>query len=396
MFKELFGSCSTDGGPVEPLVVDAFWYTEMYALEYGFARNSSRLPVGNYPRAPLFAENPPRASVDAASLLYCAAPASSVRNHLAAEPYRLLQGEVARRVFSGALFSGDGYVCQCGTRAQAPRQLLGQVWLMPTLCRRNCAVLTGMAASALDVCLEKLVAGSRPSTVYGQPPGEPWRRKTVLGNVVGHLMFSVVVNSDSGPAPHLRVCLAGCVQGVRESHLLLPSDAHPRSRRDGRFVARQREPTEDLPRARQRLCHPWCRIEREWGAGDIASTFEFVASTPVRFVCGGAGGKRILGVALRPASWEFWLEINRDAATASGMPYAWIDATLNAHQRMAQRAGPPSAGGGMSVYLSNSGSNVALPLLMSYSEVKGMFDLKLRRLESGICRYQDLFARSFF
>ena len=72
----------------------------------------------------------------------------------------------------------------------------------------------------------------------------------------------------------------------------------------------------------------------------MPSTFEFAAGVPVRFVCGGVGGKRSLGMAPPPASWGLWLEINRDAATASVTPYALIDATLNAQQRMVRRTKP--------------------------------------------------------
>ena len=44
-----------------------------------------------------------------------------------------MQGEVARRDLSGALFNGDGYVYEYVARAQAPRHPVVQAWLLPTL-----------------------------------------------------------------------------------------------------------------------------------------------------------------------------------------------------------------------------------------------------------------------
>ena len=97
----------------------------------------------------------------------------------------------------------------------------------------------------------------------------------------------------------------------------------------------------------------------------MVSTFEFAPGSPARFVCGGVEGNRILGMAPRPVSWQFWTEIIRDVATASGIPYVWIDATFNAAQRVAQRAEPPSAGGDVSAFPSNTGSKVTSPSLLS-------------------------------
>ena len=138
---------------------------------------------------------------------------------------------------------------------------------------------------------------------------------------------------------------------------------------------------ESLSRACQRLCDSLSRIIREWGTGETSATFEFVAGAPVRFVYGGVRGNRILGMLPCPAtSWEFWLQINRDAATASGIPYVWIDATLNVRRRMAQRTKPPPASGDMSAYSSNTGSEVTSPSLLPYCEVKTMFDVEMRRV----------------
>ena len=82
------------------------------------------------------------------------------------ELYRLLRGEVARRDLSGALFSRDGYVYLNVARAQALRQLLAQVWLLPTLSRQNSNVLTEVVASAVNACSIRLVVGLRPPAEY--------------------------------------------------------------------------------------------------------------------------------------------------------------------------------------------------------------------------------------
>ena len=92
-FKELFGSCPVAGGPLEALLVDAFRYTELYASECGFARNSSRLPRRR-PRWSLFAEDLPKTSVGPARQLFCAVSGRFAPNHAAVEPRRLLQGKV--------------------------------------------------------------------------------------------------------------------------------------------------------------------------------------------------------------------------------------------------------------------------------------------------------------
>ena len=107
MFRKLFGSCPGDEGPVETSLVHAVRHAEMYVLEYGFARNSSRLSCRRA-RLLLFAEDYPETSVGAAWFLYRAVSKKFAPNHVAVEPYRLLQDEVARRDLPGALFSGDG------------------------------------------------------------------------------------------------------------------------------------------------------------------------------------------------------------------------------------------------------------------------------------------------
>ena len=89
MFKELSGSCSIGEGPVETLHVEAFRYTEMYALEYGSARNSSRLPCRR-PLRSLFPEGYPKTSGEPARLLNRAVSEKFAPNHLAMEAYCLL------------------------------------------------------------------------------------------------------------------------------------------------------------------------------------------------------------------------------------------------------------------------------------------------------------------
>lgn len=246
--KELFGSRPANEGTVDTLLVAAFRYTEMYALESGFVCNSSRLSRRR-PRLSLFAEDYPRTSVGPVRLLYRAVSRKFVLNHLAAEPYGQLQGEVARRDLSGALFSDDGYVYHYVARTQALRQLLVPAWSPPALSRRNRTVLTEVAASASNVRLKRLVVGSRPPTLHGELSGEPRRYNSLSDNVAGHLIFGVVVNFDSGSAQHLCVCSAGCVRGVDESRVLFPSDANLRRRRDGQFFALQRGVSGNVPRA---------------------------------------------------------------------------------------------------------------------------------------------------
>ena len=211
----------------------------------------------------------------------------------------------------------------------------------------------------------------------------------------GYLMLGILAKFDCGPAMHLCVYLAGCVREVGEAHMLFLSDASSWFRRDAKFAARQREPPETLLRVCQRLCDSWPRIVREWRASNMSPTFEFAARAPLRFVCGGVGCYRILTMAPRPASWDLRLGINRDAAIASGIPYARIDATLKALQRIVQRSKSPFAGGGMSAFSSSSVSKVTLPSLSSYSEAKAMFDMKTRHVESGKCRYRRVYFGIF-
>ena len=71
--RRFFGSRSVAEGPVEALRADAFRYTDMYALEYGFVRDSSRLPRRR-PRLPLLAKGRPKTSVAPARQPYWAAP----------------------------------------------------------------------------------------------------------------------------------------------------------------------------------------------------------------------------------------------------------------------------------------------------------------------------------
>ena len=88
MFKELFGARSVDEGPLGALLVDASRYTEMYASEYGVARNSFRQSC-RLPRLSLFAEDRPKTSVGPAWLLYRTASGKFAPDRLPAEPYRL-------------------------------------------------------------------------------------------------------------------------------------------------------------------------------------------------------------------------------------------------------------------------------------------------------------------
>ena len=161
-------------------------------------------------------------------------------------------------------------------------------WLLPTLSRRNRCVLTESAASASSVC----------NKMYEQPSEEPWRYKTVPDNVAGNVMFGLVAKFASGPAPHLRVCLAGRASGFGQPHSLSPSEARPWCRPDSKFVVRQREPIEDLSGLRHVLS-----VNRK--AGNEAFTSEFVSGSPVRFVCRGVGGPRILGMPPYPVSRQF-------------------------------------------------------------------------------------------
>ena len=184
--------------------------------------------------------------------------------------------------------------------------------------------------------------------------------------------------------------LVGCVPGSGESHLLFPPEARAWCRLDGKFVARRREVNEDLSSARPRFCDTWPLFEREWGAGDTASTLECVSGDPVRFVRGGVGDYRILGITPRPGSRQFWMDVNRDVAPVSGTPYVWVDAALGAVLRRAQRAKSPSSGGDTPAFSSNSGSRVTVPPPLSRDEVKMMFEFRTRLGDSGFCSYQFL------
>ena len=111
MLKEMFGSLSVTGGPVEALLAKSSRFTEMYAAEYGFARNSSRLSRRR-PRLSLFAEDYPKTSRGPAWRLFWAVSGCFVPSHLAVEPCRPLQGKVARNDLPGTRFSGDGFAHQ--------------------------------------------------------------------------------------------------------------------------------------------------------------------------------------------------------------------------------------------------------------------------------------------
>ena len=203
------------------------------------------------------------------------------------EPYRLPQGKVAWNDLSGALNIGDGYVYRYVARAQPLYQLLVQVVVthpVPTKSLR----LDGKCGIVL-VGLQQDVQKKND---------EPWRYKTVPDNVAGNVMFGLVAKFASGPAPHLRVCLAGRASGFGQPHSLSPSEARPWCRPDSKFVVRQREPIEDLSGLRHVLS-----VNRK--AGNEAFTSEFVSGSPVRFVCRGVGGPRILGMPPYPVSRQF-------------------------------------------------------------------------------------------
>ena len=91
--------------------------------------------------------------------------------HLAVEPYLLLQGRVDWNDSSGAL---RGYERQFVARAQALRQLLVQIWWAPAVSCRNCAVTTEVAVADLHVCFKMIVVGPRPQPLYLEPYDEPW------------------------------------------------------------------------------------------------------------------------------------------------------------------------------------------------------------------------------
>ena len=121
------------------------------------------------------------------------------------------------------------------------------------------------------------------------------------------------------------------------------------------------------------------------GAGFAAAKFEFAPGSPVRLVFGGAGGNRILGMTPRPVSRQFWTEVDRDVAAVSGIPYVSVDAALAGAQRRAQRAKPPSVGGDMAAFSSNSGSRMTPPPPWSRNGVETMLDFRVRLGDSGVC-----------
>ena len=65
MFRESFGACPVAEGPVEASRAGTFMYTEMFALQYGFARYSPRMPFGR-PRLWSFAGDYLESSFDPA------------------------------------------------------------------------------------------------------------------------------------------------------------------------------------------------------------------------------------------------------------------------------------------------------------------------------------------
>ena len=211
--------------------MDVLKSTEIYALEYGFVRNSSRM---SFPRPclSLFAGGYPKLA--SAQGVFVALRAESPCGGTVPSVAGL---RVEYNELSIAFYSGDGYVRRYVARGQALCQPLVQVWLLSSLSRRNRGVLTEMAASALSVCFKRMVVGSRLPTAREHPSDDPLRYKTVLD------FLGCVVNFGSCQAPHLRVRLPGCVPECAESHVLFPSDARPWCCHDRRFVAHQREPT---------------------------------------------------------------------------------------------------------------------------------------------------------
>ena len=87
----------------------------------------------------------------------------------------MLDGRVGWADVSGALDGRDGYTCQSVARSRTLRLLLVRAWLSPDISRPNHAVMTEVAASALAVCFDVMVRGSRPHLVYEQPSDAPRR-----------------------------------------------------------------------------------------------------------------------------------------------------------------------------------------------------------------------------
>ena len=137
-------------------------------------------------------------------------------------------------------------------------------------------------------------------------------------------------------------------------------------------MVRQRERTEELSETCVRFCEIWLHIEREWGAGDESPALEFVSGDPVRLIFGGFGGNRISGTSLLRVSRQLGTEVNREAVPASGIPYERVGKALSGAQRPAQGAKPPSAGGGVLVFSSSSGSRMLLPLPSSSDVIKSI------------------------
>ena len=92
MFKWQFGARSENSGPRDQLVEGAMRCTEFRALECGSVRSASRM-TRRRPRAFVFAFS-----------------SKVAPDHLAVEPYRLLQGGGEWGDMSGALCGGAGFV----------------------------------------------------------------------------------------------------------------------------------------------------------------------------------------------------------------------------------------------------------------------------------------------
>ena len=203
MYKELFGSCCAAEGPVEALLVDALRRAEMYASEYGFALNSFRLFVfrGGLPgdvRGPgaaavlgglraFFHETPAGGPVPPAAVLICAG--------------RFFRRPVQRRWLRVPV-RGHG-----ASSAQASRTSVTVAHSVPTESWRSDR--NGGAGPVR--LLRKNGNGFVASHDARAAVDEPWRYNATPGNVVGHVMFWVGANFDSGPGPNLCVCLAGGV-----------------------------------------------------------------------------------------------------------------------------------------------------------------------------------------
>ena len=121
-----------------------------------------------------------------------------------------------------------------------------------------------------------------------------------MDDVVGTLVFVVIVNVKDGRASKLRLRIRGAAPGAGESRFAFPSDCFAWSCRDNAFDVRGGVSDDERDEVCPQLVAARRRLEPEWAAGNKSGVARWVPGRTARLSIGGVGGGRMLALTPEP------------------------------------------------------------------------------------------------